>query len=430
MSICPDWLGLSFWGGVLDHIGAFILRTILSGKSFLFFADGFGNLDSLVEVDTYVARIVDGSEPVPELSIEWSGPSDTEISRMKKKGSDQKCEVSCGSFTSPAAFFLPEKVRKAYFQLMKPSKGEPLKGLVIHLPMTGDEWFEQRKSLMANDLLTHGYASLILMAPFYGKRRAPNQSKHFIRTVDLYLKAAASTMIEAAALVRWARSAFPSTPVCVAGLSYGGAMAACTACLAHDPLSIVAGVGSESPRVLVTGLLAHQISWSALMADRPGRTRAAVADELLAVLSSRAVSSLIGPLARRPAALRGGLRSAACVSAAHDAFVIPDDSRALHAALRAVRRIVGPPPSPAPTPATPPADSLGPRLRRSGGGAVGAAGVVGAESADGEVDVGGDADGTVEVEWVAGGHATTIALSARLVNPAILRALAQPALTH
>jgi hypothetical protein len=296
-----------------------------------------------------------------------------------------------------------------------------LKGLVIHLPMTGDEWFEQRKSLMANDLLAKGHASLILMAPFYGKRRAPNQSKHFIRTVELYLKAAAATMIEAAALVRWARSTFPSIPVCVAGLSYGGAMAACAACLAQDPLSIVAGVGSESPRVLVTGLLANQISWAALMADRPGCTRAAVSDELLAILSARTVSSLVPPLARRPTAMRGDLRRVACVSATHDAFVVPDDARALHAAVRAVRRIAGPPTPPTPAP---PADGAGPRLRRGGGRAAGAAAD---ETSDGEGgQEGRDADGVVEVEWVGGGHVTTIALAARLVNPAILRALAQP----
>ena len=86
--------GLSFWGGVLDHIGAFILRIMLSGESFLFFADGFGSMDSLVEVDDYVTRMVDGSEPVPELSIEWSDPSEAEISRDKKKSRDQKLRTT------------------------------------------------------------------------------------------------------------------------------------------------------------------------------------------------------------------------------------------------------------------------------------------------------------------------------------------------
>jgi hypothetical protein len=420
-----SWLG--FWGGVLDHIGAFLLRTILPGKSFLFFGDGFGNLESLVEVDSYVYRIVEGSLPVPELSVEWDDLSAADQSRHQKKGCDQRCDLSCGSFTSPAAFFLPEKVHRAHFQLMKPST--PMKGLVIHLPMTGDEWFERRKTLMANDLLEKGYASLILMAPFYGRRRAPNQSKHFIRSVELYLKAAAATMIEAAALVRWSRSAFPSVPVCVAGLSYGGAMASCAACLSHDPLSIVSGVGSESPRALVTGLLSRQISWPALTADRPGRTREAVADELLAVLSARSVGSLVAALARRPAALRGGLRRAACVSASHDAFVRPDDAAALHAAIRAVGRIVGPAPPPpssasASTTASAPAAGAGPRLRRRGGGDTGEEADV-----DGGGGGGGGGGGVVEVEWVPGGHATTIALAARLVNPAIVRSFAPPALS-
>jgi hypothetical protein len=416
-----SWFG--FWGGILDHIGAFLLRTILPGKSLLFFGDGFGNLESLVEVDTYVSRIVEGSLPVPDLSVEWDDLSAADQSRHQKKGCGQRGDLSCGSFTSPSAFFLPEKVHRAHFQLMKPSKDKPpMKGLVIHLPMTGDEWFEQRKALMANDLLEKGYASLILMAPFYGKRRAPNQSKHFIRSVELYLKAAAATMIEAAALVRWSRTAFPSVPVCVAGLSYGGAMASCAACLSQDPLSIVSGVGSESPRVLVTGLLSRQISWSALMADRPGLTREAVADELLAVLSARSVSSLVAPLARRPVALRGGLRRAACVSASHDAFVRPDDAATLHAAVRAVGRIVGPvPPPPSSASAPAPGGGAGPRLRRRRGGAAG--GGDAGEEADGD---GGDDGGVVEVEWVPGGHATTIVLAARLINPAIVRSFAPP----
>ena len=242
--------------------------------------------------------------------------------------------------------------------------------------MTGDEWYAIRKSLMADDLSKKGYASLLLMMPFYGRRKAPNQSRHYIRTVEHYIKAAQAAMLEAASLVRWARREFPGVPICVAGLSYGGAMAACTACVAQDPLATVSAVGSDSARVLVTGLLSRQVCWASLARDRPGRTRPQVEEELLAVLSARSVAALADALERRPAALRGGLRRAVCVNAEHDAFVPVGDARALHAAMRRVGRLVGL-----------------------------------------------DPESAVEVEWVPGGHVSAIAMAARFVNPAIQRVL-------
>ena len=364
----------SFLTGILDHVSGifFSVTSWVVPKDLLFFVDGFGNLQGVEEGEQFITHIVEGTETVTELTVEWNNDYKSDLSVSS--------DVAYGVFISPASLFLPEEVQTAYFAIIKPPGCKVFKGLVIHLAMTGDEGYSLRKYLMADDLCKMGYASLLLMMPFYGRRRASKQSKHYIRTVEHYIKAAQASMLEAACLVRWARREYPGVPICVAGLSYGGAMAACAACLAQDPLSVVSAVGSDSARVLVTGLLSRQVCWASLARDRPGRTRAQVAEELLAVLSARSVAALADALERRPAALRGGLRRAVCVSADSDAFIPPGDARALHAAMRRVVRLAGP----------------------------------GPESA-------------AEVEWVPGGHASTVALAARLVNPAIDRVLREAA---
>ena len=360
---------MSFLTGAIDHFGGFFFSiTSLFAPSDLFFVDGFGDLQSVEQGEKYIMQIAEGTETVPDLAVEWINDSD---SRTKANH-----ELVHGLFKSPAHFFLPDDARTAHFAFLNPSGCDILKGLVIHLAMTGDEWYAIRKSLMADDLSKKGYASLLLMMPFYGRRKAPNQSRHYIRTVEHYIKAAQAAMLEAASLVRWARREFPGVPICVAGLSYGGAMAACTACVAQDPLATVSAVGSDSARVLVTGLLSRQVCWASLARDRPGRTRPQVEEELLAVLSARSVAALADALERRPAALRGNLRRAVCVNAEHDAFVPAGDARALHAAMRRVGR-----------------------------------------------QVGLDPESAVEVEWVPGGHVSAIAMAARFVNPAIHRVL-------
>ena len=360
---------MSFLTGTMDYFVSFLFSlTSLFAPNGFFFVDGFGDLQSVQQGEKYILQITEGTETVPDLTVEWINDSESRTKTNNK--------LLHGMFKSPAHFFLPEDARTAHFALQNPSGCDMLKGLVILLAMTGDEGYALRKSLMADDLCKKGYASLLLMMPFYGRRKSPNQSRHFIRTVEHYIKAAQASMLEAASLVRWAHREFPGVPVCVAGLSYGGAMAACAACIAQDPLATVSAIGSDSARVLVTGLISRQVCWASLARDRPGRTRAQVEEELLAVLSAHSVAALADALERRPAALRGGLRRAVCVNAEHDAFVPVGDARALHAAMRRVGRLVGL-----------------------------------------------DPESAVEVEWVPGGHASAVALAAHFVNPAIDRAL-------
>jgi hypothetical protein len=308
-------------GRMVDHMIAWIARC-LGGKSSCFFADGFGKLCSLIEVDSFIHSIIDGKTQVLPLSVDIG---------LETYDANKNHDTFDCSFISPASFFLPETVHMAYFHLMKPHKNTELKGIIIMLPHTGDELYEYRKKIAyAGNLIELGYAVIITMAPFYGKRRGPNQHLYFIRSVELFIKAAAAAMVETAAIVQWAKKTFPKVKVCVAGISNGGCMAAYTAFITHDRLSVATVVGTDSAVVLTDGPLSLQIDWPALAKERPARAMTAIKEELRAILSSRSVSSL---------AVRRGksyLHNTVCVNAKNDAFIDIKEACLLHSAMRRI----------------------------------------------------------------------------------------------
>lgn len=285
----------------------------------LFFADGVGNISSLTEVDAFMHSIVNGSVQVPHPSIVSHFKTDNEYDDKVLK-----CESYSCSFASPASFFLPENVHMAFFRFIKPPKNRALKGIIIMLPHTGDEWYDHRKKMM-RDLVEDGYAVIITMAPLYGTRRGPKQNLHFVRSVELFVKAAAAAALETAAIVKWVHKTYPSIKVCVAGVSYGGALAAYTACIIHDPISIVSVVGSDSGCSWLSGPLATQIAWSAF-----GRERESVRKELFSIFSTRSVSNMVSHRSPTP------LHNAVCVTAIDDVFINKNDSDLLHDALRRI----------------------------------------------------------------------------------------------
>jgi hypothetical protein len=351
-----DW-AVNILGSFFDYIFALYIRYIIvPDKKFRFFRDGFGDLNSLIKSNAYIHSLADKSKTIPDLTVV-----------MKHHTSDESGDPydEC-SFTSPAAFFLPSNICTAYFQLLKPPKGTQVKGVIIVLPHAGDEWYENRKSILAaGDMINNGYVGVITMAPFYGKRRGENQSKHFIRSVALWQKSILAAAIETAALVRWAHKTFPGTHVCVAGASQGGAIAAFTACIAQDPISIASVVGFATQCPMLSTIMTLQFDWQALMADRPGCSRSAICDELFMISSCTTISSIsIISQARSHSVLA----RAVCVNAQNDAYVNLNEYYELASALRLM------------------------------------------------------SGNNVSIEWVTGGHIAAIFDSTRLMNHAILDA--------
>ena len=276
----------------------------------LFFADGFGNISAIPEVDAFMHSVANGSIQIP-------------LPLVKK---DKEYDESSFKFASPASFFLPETVRMAFFRFIKPPR--TMKGIIIILPHTGDEWYDHRTKMM-RDLIEDEYAVIIPMAPFYGMRRGPKQNLHFVRSVELYVKAGAAAALETAAIVKWVHKTYPSIKVCVAGVSYGGAIAAYTACIIHEPISIVSFVGTDSGCSWLSGPLATQIAWSAF-----GRERESVRKELFSIFSTRSVSNMVS---HRTASQRDAqLHNAVCISAIDDVFINKKDSDLLRDALRRI----------------------------------------------------------------------------------------------
>lgn len=88
------------------------------------------------------------------------------------------------------------------------------------LAATGDEGFGSRIKRYAEPLRAkYGIASIIVMAPFYAKRRAKDQISGSVLTVENYVSQCYSTCWEAASMLRGVRERHPSLPVGVTGVS-------------------------------------------------------------------------------------------------------------------------------------------------------------------------------------------------------------------
>lgn len=230
--------------------------------------------------------------------------------------------VSEYEFTSPAAEWLPHSAKQAHFQLVQPANGAPVNGVVVHLAATGDELYSWRRLLVADWLAAHGYASILLMIPLYGVRRDRGQVHSYPRTVFGYLGASAASMMEGAALATWARSTF-RVPVALTGVSYGGSMASCAAMAVDGPLAVISCVGAASPEVLVSGSLSSRVAWESL--HRHGEHDVPATQARLAqIMAARSAQRwLDAPEFREASASRQahGARFGHCIVAAHDKFV-------------------------------------------------------------------------------------------------------------
>ena len=244
-----------------------------------------------------------------------------------------------GFFVSPLSRYIgvPDAVKMARFLFVRAAPGGPLpptRSIVVHTAATGVSTYAERDAEMARPLLAHGIASCILMAPYNGTRAPEDQRKHYIDNVADYMKQSLAIILEGVALLRWldkgfavdGRSEHPAhLKLGAVGLSWGGAMASCIALTSKLPVACMAGLGSDSPRVMATGAINWQIDWAAL---QQGGSHAEAQRELVAIFTRLTFAHLL-EYAEKPT-----IGSVVQVSAENDHYVFASEGAQLHESLR------------------------------------------------------------------------------------------------
>ena len=178
-----------------------------------------------------------------------------------------------GCFTSPFANHLPEGCRDVRFLFVRRADSAtelpPTRAIYVHMAATGTTTYSERLRCLAIPLLQSGIASCLLMAPYNGTRSPRGQDLHYIDNVADYMRQSMAVILEGTVLIRTLASGFGprfgerydagSLVVGVTGVSWGGAMAACTALTSKLPVACMVGLGSDSPRVMASGILSWQV---------------------------------------------------------------------------------------------------------------------------------------------------------------------------
>lgn len=200
------------------------------------FEDGWGDEAELARGLDPTLRDV---EP-PPVAIRWTRARAHASVRLRE-----------GELVSPDER-LPAESRVARVLLVEPREGEA-RGLVVALSSWGDEGFEDRRRMLAQ-ATAGGVAALILETPFYGARRRVGQEGPRLRYVSDFVAMGRATVLEARALMGWARARYPR--VGVTGYSMGAQMAAMSAVLVPWPAHAVIAACALSPaRVFFDGPL-------------------------------------------------------------------------------------------------------------------------------------------------------------------------------
>jgi len=177
-------------------------------------------------------------------------------------------------------------------------------------------------------LVQHGIGSLIMTVPYYGARRARGQSSSKLLTVADYQLQNLAVIFEGVALLRYLHSNYPWVPLCVTGISWGGAMAACIGVTSRMPLACVPCLGSTSPAVMVNGIINWQLDWPKLMEENAQtleEAKSALEAEFRGITLSTLVETAPPPEVR--------ICSMVQVSARDDYFVLPSEGEDLYQSL-------------------------------------------------------------------------------------------------
>jgi len=225
-----------------------------------------------------------------------------------------------------------QEARMLFVRRAPQSRFPETHSIMLLMPCTGDEKYESRLDALALPLLEHGVASALLVPPLYGPRRAPGQKGYYANNVADYMIQSLAVIVEGAQVLRQMALGFTvrdgehfSSDTCclgVAGFSWGGAMASCTAVMSRLPAACVPYVGMDSPTALCTGIIRWQINWSALMEAKHQTKKEATAD-IEQVFKSLSLARLL-ETAPEPKATVGSLVQ---IGATSDYYVSEEDGQ-------------------------------------------------------------------------------------------------------
>jgi hypothetical protein len=128
---------------------------------------------------------------------------------------------------------------------------------------------------MARELAReHGYASIILTAPYYGYRKPADQTSFYFDTVSDLWKQFGGTLQEAAALGEYFLHTNERSVLCWTGFSAGGSLSICAAwaCLEGcrldgSRLGVAAYCAPASASIYAVGAIQCLLDWNAMCAE-------------------------------------------------------------------------------------------------------------------------------------------------------------------
>ena len=155
----------------------------MEGRSKKMLVDGWGE-ETTSPTKLYRRLELTGLEGFDDIELDFS--------RTEQDTSTDTIKVSRATFQSPLANeYIHEENKVGYVELVEPRDSSAVKGSVVLLAMTGDLGFGYRRTNYAMPLAREGYAVVILMIPYYGKRIPKGQNQHYIRTVSIVVFGAA-----------------------------------------------------------------------------------------------------------------------------------------------------------------------------------------------------------------------------------------------
>ncbi len=178
------------------------------------------------------------------------------------------------AFQSPIAQFLPneEAIRQVNVEIVSPGNVASLEDIVakgsdivFHLPGTSDEGFQVRRKYFAQPLAQEfGITSVIMQLPFYGQRRLQSQKSPALTKVEYMLPQSVGAVTETIAVIRYLRDELNfKGKIGIAGLSFGGSMAALATVLSPYSVATVALVPANGPNdAFCQGIMSECVDWS------------------------------------------------------------------------------------------------------------------------------------------------------------------------
>ncbi|CAH8553770.1 unnamed protein product [Schistosoma bovis] len=226
-----------------------------------FFSEGWGAPDTLI-------RLIENMKVVTNRDKYCSVNISADIHIEKKTENNRTIQIE-GSFMSPFDSVISNALkgdnRIARFQMIIPKKWPTnYRAVCVHFSGTGDHNYYRRRIFLANNLIKDGIASIILMNPFYSKRKPDDQQGSSLNFVsDLFVMGGALIM-ECSALLEWCeRNGYG--PFALHGISMGGYMSSLCATVWPKPISLIPCLSWTSAScVFLEGILSNTVDWPVL----------------------------------------------------------------------------------------------------------------------------------------------------------------------